>query len=329
MTNKQNDQTFLVTGAMGCLGSWVIRNLVDEGVRVVAADLATEPTRARLLMTEEEIAAINWVSLDVTDLAAVENTFADHSITHVVHLAGLQIPFCKANPSVGASVNVLGTVNVLEAARQHGVKGVCYASSLAAFGPEENYPDRPIKDDVPLIPTSLYGVYKAANEGTAKIYWQDWQLGSIGLRPYVVYGVARDQGLTSDLAKAILATAAGKPFHIRFDGPLALQHANDTAQTFIRSARAEHKGAATCNLRGDVIEVADFVRVLTSLYPESQITFKQNAPLPYPADLDDSGLRRILGELPYTPLKTAIQQDVARFRVLLDEGKVDLAQLDK
>lgn len=325
----RNQQTFLVTGAMGCLGSWVIRNLLDQGANVVAADLATEPIRARLLMSDTEISDINWVSLDITDVTAVNDVVASNGVTHIVHLAGLQIPFCKANPSMGASVNVLGTVNVLEAARNNGVQGVCYASSLAAFGPEEDYPERPIKDDVPLIPTSLYGVYKAANEGTAKVYWQDWQLGSVGLRPYVVYGVARDQGLTSDLAKAILATAANKPFHIRFGGPLALQYANDVAQTFIRSAQIEYQGVAACNLRGDVVEVSDFVSILKELFPNTQVTFEENSPLPYPADLDDSGLRRILGDVPYTPLRTAIVQDVERFRTLLEAGKVDLEQLNK
>ncbi|NKB75809.1 MAG: SDR family NAD(P)-dependent oxidoreductase [Gammaproteobacteria bacterium] len=325
----QNQQTFLVTGAMGCLGSWVLRNLLDQGARVVAADLATEPSRARLLMTDAEIADINWVSMDVTDAKAVDDIVASNDVSHIVHLAGLQIPFCKANPSTGAAVNVVGTVNILEAARKNNVKGLCYASSLAAFGPEANYPERPIKDDAPLIPSSLYGVYKAANEGTAKVYWQDYQLGSVGLRPYIVYGVARDQGLTSDIAKAILATAANKPFHIRFDGPVALQHANDTAQIFIRSAQAEYQGAAACNLRGDVIEVATFLSLLDELFPENQVTLKTNAPLPYPSDLDDSGLRRILGDVPFTPLRTAIVADVQRFKTLIEAGKVDLEQLNK
>ena len=120
----QNQQTFLVTGAMGCLGSWVLRNLIDEGANVVAGDLATEPVRAKLLMSDEEISRINWTSLDVTDVGAVDKVVAENDVSHIIHLAGLQIPFCKANPSVGASVNVLGTVNVLEAARNNDVKGV-------------------------------------------------------------------------------------------------------------------------------------------------------------------------------------------------------------
>lgn len=322
-------ERFMVTGAMGCIGAWVLRNLVDEGVDVVATDLATDPVRPGLLLSEEELREkITWAQLDVTDPGAVRGIVDEHGITHIVHLAGLQIPFCRANPSLGAAVNVLGTVNILEAARHAGVTGLSYASSLAVMGLADEYPDLPVRDDVTLRPNTLYGVYKVANESTARIYWQDWEVGSVGLRPYVVYGVGRDQGMTSDIAKAVLAAVADRPFHIRFDGPVALQHANDAARIFISSARARHRGAAVCNLRLDVVDVADFVDTLASVAPGASITIERDAPLPFPADLDDSGLRGIIGEMPHTPLEEAIAQDMARFRALLEAGRVDLAQLD-
>lgn len=323
-----SNETFMITGSMGCIGAWVIRNLVQEGVKVIATDLATEPVRPRQVMSEEELSKVTFAKLDVTDLKAVRSLVDENGITHIVHLAGLQVPFCRANPSLGAAVNVVGTVNIFEAARHAGVKGLAYASSLAVLGPAEDYPEGKLEDDVPLLPRTLYGVYKVANEGTAKIYWQDWQVGSVGLRPYIVYGVGRDQGMTSDLAKAILATAAGKPFHIRFDGPVGLQHANDVAKMFIGSARAEHQGAAACNLRNDIVTVADFVAMLKEIEPSAQITIAENNPLPFPWDLDDGGLREILGGMPWTPVKEAIGQDLAHFRRLLDEGLIDLGQLE-
>lgn len=313
---------------MGCIGAWVLRNLIDEGVNIIATDLDTKPTRPRLLLSDDELDQIKWEKLDVTDVNAVNETTAQNNVTHIVHLAGLQVPFCRANPSMGSAVNVQGTVNIFEAARNNGIKGLCYASSLAVLGPGECYKERPIKDDVPLLPKTLYGVYKKANEGTADIYWNDWNVGSIGLRPHTVYGVARDQGMTSDIAKAILATAADKPFHIRFDGPVTLQYANDIAKIFIESARAEFQGTAACNIRNDVVTVAEFVSLLKQLHPSSQVTFEQNANLPFPADLDDSGLRNILGKIPHTPLADAIQEDMNRYKALLNAGKINLAQLD-
>lgn len=322
------DEVVLVTGSMGCIGAWVLRHLVDQGSKFVATDLGDDPVRPRLLLSEDEIADINWQKLDVTDTTAVNETVEKFGVTHIIHLAGLQIPFCRANPPLGAAVNVVGTVNILEAARKNGVQGICYASSLAALGPPELYPELPVRDDVQTAPTNLYGVYKVANEETARIYWQDWQVGSIGIRPYNVFGVARDQGMTADIAKSILATAAGRPFHIRYGGDLALQHASDVAQTFINSARAEYRGAVVCNLRNDVTDVQTFVSKLYGLYPQAEVSCEEDNVLPFPADLDDSGLRSILGDIPHTPLEDAIQQDFEQFSRLIETGKIDLNQLD-
>jgi len=322
-------ETFLVTGAMGCIGSWVLRNLVRDGATVIASDLATDPVRPRQVLSEADLAQVQFIKLDVTDLAAVRGAVEMHGVTHIVHLAGLQVPFCRANPSLGAQVNVVGTVNIFEAARHNWgqVQGLAYASSLAVLGPAEAYPEGPASDEVALLPRTLYGVYKVANEGTARLYWQDWQIGSVGLRPYIVYGVGRDQGMTSDIAKAVLAAAAGRPYHIRFDGQVGLQHADDVAKMFIGAARAGHPGAAHCNLRNDVVEVTDFIGLLQAQVPDAQITYERNKPLPFPWDLDDGGLRQILGGMPWTPVEVAISNDLAQFRMLLDKNLIDLKQL--
>ena len=323
-------ETFMLTGAMGCIGAWAMRNLVRAGATVVATDLVTDPVRPRLVMRDDDLAQVKLVKLDVTDLKAVRTVVEENGVTHIVHLAGLQMPFCRANPAAGAAVNVVGTVNILEAARHNWgqVKGLAYAKRLAVLGPKENYPDTPVKDDAPLAPGSLYGVYKQANEWTARIYWQDWQIPSVGLRPYIVYGVGRDQGMTSDIAKAMLAAAAGRPYHIRFGGPVGLQHADDVARIFVGCARSGYQGATACNLRNDVVTVAEFVALLQARVPDAKITVQEDNPLPFPYDLDDSGLAAILGKVPHTPLVQAIDATVAMFRELLSRGQVDLKQLE-
>ena len=323
-------ETFLLTGSLGCIGAWVLRNLVSEGANIVASDLATDPIRPGQLLSDEELGRIHFTKLDVTDRKAVVGMVAEHGVTHIIHLAGLQVPFCRANPSVGAAVNVVGTVNIFEAAREQWgqVKGLSYASSLAVLGPSYLYTDTPVRDDVDRIPQTLYGVYKTANEETARIYWQDWQIPSVALRPYIVYGVARDQGMTSDIAKAILATVAGKPYHIKFGGPVALQYADDVAKMFIACARSGYQGATSCNLRNDVLDVAEFVTVLKEELPSAEVTYNADNLLPFPADLDDSGLRRIIGDIPHTSLRAAIRDTADRFAALLSAGKVDLAQLN-
>ncbi len=292
-------------------------------------------------MDAEEIGRVQFFTGDIADLMAVKAAVAASGATQIVHLAALQVPMCRADPSSGARVNVVGTVNVFEAVRhaKNQVRGLSFASSVAAFGPDSLYPHKPVPDDAPLRPDTLYGIYKQANEHTARVYWQDWQIGSVGLRPHIVYGVGRDQGLTSDIAKSILAAAAERSFHINFDGPIALQYADDVAKTFIAAAGLEHRGAIVCNLRNDVIRVSDFVNALRAVAPEAQISFEKGRDLPFPADLDDSGLRSLLSGGPHreagsgapvshTPLKTAVQRSLTLFRQLVAQNRVDLAQLE-
>lgn len=115
---------FLITGAMGCIGAWVIRNLVREGASVVAFDLARDPRRLKLIMKPDELAQVTFVRGDITELAELEQVLEMHAITHIIHLAALQMPFVRANPSLGAQVNVVGTVNVFEAAARRRERGV-------------------------------------------------------------------------------------------------------------------------------------------------------------------------------------------------------------
>ena len=197
-------ERFLVTGAFGCVGAWTVKQLVEEGAAVWTYDLGGEPHRLRLVMSEESLSKVSLVSGDVSDLEAFERVVVDNGITHIVHLAALQVPFVKADPVKGARVNVVGTTVIFETIKRHReqIGGFSYASSAGVYAPASFYPPGPLAHDAPLFPQNLYGVFKQANEGTARIYWDEAGIRSVGLRPYVVYGPGRDQGMTSTPTKA-------------------------------------------------------------------------------------------------------------------------------
>ncbi len=178
-------EKFLVTGALGCIGAWTVKRLVAEGVPVWTYDLPGEPHRLRLIMDDAALAKVNFIHGDITDAAAFEQAVAANGITHVVHLAALQVPFVRADPLAGARVNVVGTTVVLESVRRHkaDIQGLVYASSVGVYGGPDLYPDGTLYQDSPQFPLNLYGVFKQANEGTARIYAQDWGVNSIGIRP--------------------------------------------------------------------------------------------------------------------------------------------------
>src|SRR5207248_1221243 len=261
-------------------------------------DLKEEPRRLRLILPEEQVRYVGFVQGDVTNLGGLKRAIQQHQITHVVHLAGLQVPVCRADPLLGAKVNVLGTLAVFEAVRQADgkVQRLVYASSGAVFGPPERYDAGPLSDDVALVPSTHYGVFKCCNEGNARVYYHDHGLSSIGLRPWTVYGVGRDFGMTSEPTRAIEALALGRPYHISYGGLQDFQYVDDVARTFVRCLEVPYEGARSYNLRGQVADMAAFHRALREVEPAAErlITFGDRQ-IAIAYDLDDSALQRDLG----------------------------------
>jgi UDP-glucuronate 4-epimerase len=314
-------ERFLVTGALGCIGTWIVFNLIQENHSPVVLDLAQNTHRWQLLMSTDQIERVQIVKGDITNLEAVERVIKDYGITNIIHLAALQLPFCKADPTLGAMVNVVGTVNIFEAAKQADIKRLVYASSTAVYGRSEEYPKGKLVHDAELKPRSHYGVYKEANEGTARIYWYDDGISSIGLRPYVVYGAGRDQGMTSTPTKAMLAAAAGRPYHISFGGKFCFQYADDIAKTFIQSTRVPFDGANVYNNGGGSVSMAQVITEIENNAPEirGKITYGPTQ-LPFPEDVDNSNLQAVLGPLPETPLARGVEETINVFRKGLTAG---------
>jgi UDP-glucuronate 4-epimerase len=313
--------TTLVTGAYGFIGAWVARQLVKEGETVYALDLSEDPQRLRLVMSDDEVAKVNFLRGDVTDPASVTAAIRDHAVDKIIHLAALQVPFCRANPRLGAKVNVEGTVNVLQCALECGLKRIVYASSIAVYGKASDYPSGPVAHDAPLLPNNLYGAYKQADEHIARIYWQDDKISSLGTRPYTVYGPGRDQGLTSSPTKAMLAAAAGQDFHIPFGGKQVLQYARDVASVFVQASRTPFEGAECYNLGGSFTSIEDVARIIEDYVPGVKITVEPN-PLQLPERFDGSALEKAIGKINWTPLEQGIRETIDTFRSLIASGRI-------
>jgi nucleoside-diphosphate-sugar epimerase len=314
-----SNEHFFVTGAMGCIGAWVVRNLIRSGAGVTVFDLSSDQHRPKLVMTEKELANVQFIEGDITDTAFVKRSVTESSATHIIHLSALQVPFCKADPPLGAAVNVVGTANMFEAAREAGINQLVYASSAAVYGDSDFYSTELLQHDSPLHPQTLYGVYKQANEGTAGVYWQDNQIASIGLRPYTVYGPGRDQGMTSTPTAAMLAAVRNEAYHISFGGYCGFQFVDDVAKMLIQAAKTQQNGAHVFNLEGSIAHMSEVVSAIKSVIPEASITHEETA-LPLPKGATDSKLRKLLGEIPYTPLDEGVATTMAHFKAAIAEG---------
>src|SRR3954467_1233432 len=278
---------YLVTGALGAIGAWTVRALLDRGHDVVTFDLGGSDHRLRLAVSDDELAGLTRVQGDVTDLEQLTAVIEGHDIAGVVHLAALQVPFVREDPIAGANVNVTGTVNVLEAVRRRGdgMAPVVYASSIAALPTEAG-----------AYPGTLYGIFKRANEGTAQRYFEDYGVPSVGLRPHTVYGPGRDQGLTSAPTAAMVAAAEGREYRIPFGGAMQLQYVADAGEAFVRASDAGAGGASVHNLDGPVATAPEIIAAIERPPPEAPaLVPAEPEPLPFPPSVDATSFTALVG----------------------------------
>jgi nucleoside-diphosphate-sugar epimerase len=195
-------------------------------------------------------------------------------------------------------VNVTGTVNVFEAARRVGLgTAIAYASSAAVYDRDAN-----------VAPSTLYGVFKLANEGTGAIFAAEHGLASVGLRPFTVYGPGRDQGMTAGPTLAIAAAVRGEPYRIAFGGATQLHYAGDVARAFILAARSPAGGAQTFCIGGPATSIDDFVSVVVDTVPGAQIGHEDTV-LPFPDQLPEPWF-----DAPITPLDEGVRETVEILR---------------
>ena len=303
----------LVTGIRGCLGAWTAKALLDEGVDVVGFDLGDASHRLELVLGDDA-ARVTIVQGDITDRAALDRALDEHAITRVVHLAALQVPFCREDPVLGARVNVVGTMNVLEAvrARLDRIPGVAFASSTAVYGPSD---PSPAPESGGTAQATHYGVFKHANEGNARIAWVEGGVPSIGIRPYIVYGPGRDQGLTSGATLAMAAAARNEGFTIGYGGVAQYDYAPDVGIAFARASAVVAERAIVANFPGAVASMQQVVDAIEVAAPavRGKIGWDDVA-LPFPAQLEAIALETTIGPLPRTSLMEGIAATIERFR---------------
>ena len=310
------DGPVLITGAGGCIGAWVLALLNRAGVPAIAFDLTDDKRRPRLLMPDETVAGIPWETGDIADSERVFSVVRQHGVKAIIHLAALQVPFCKADPINGAKVNVVGTVNVFEAARSAGLKRLAFASSIAAhsFFPDRNW-----------LPT-LYGAYKYCDEMIGKVYLQDWGVPSVGIRPGVVYGIGRDQGMTSKTTVAILAAAAEMPYTVPFTGDVSGLHAGEVASAFIKAVSRDRDEALVFDHNGAPSSVDEWIDLIKKIAPHANLR-ADGKHLPFPAALSDEPIRAFLGDFGRMSLDEGIKATYDGFQALLSNGVLSAKQI--
>ena len=321
----------LMTGGYGCIGSWVAKQLVEADQETSGSStsrkIATGSTSCSTTFKPRPGPLPRRRRLRPRGCPPGGGDVRGHAPPAPGRVAGPDLP---GRPDPGGAGQRPGDPRGLRGRR--GLERTRSSGSSTPARPPCTVRHRPstrpgrsaTRSDSPR--SRHYGAFKVCNELNARVYWLDRGVTSVGLRPWTVYGVGRDFGVTSEPTKAIKAVAAGRDYAISYGGLQDLQYVGDVASTFLHALDRPFEGAEAFNVRGAVVPIETFVDALKVASGVDRVTHGDRQ-LPIAPDLDDSRLEASLGPIPRTSLLEGVAETYRRFVELKVQGRLDLSEL--
>jgi threonine 3-dehydrogenase len=316
---KPSGQRILVTGAGGQVGLDLLQALRERGDDVHASDLAPPD--------EEHRRGVPWHRLDVTSRDAVDALVEKLRPEVIFHLAAILSAAGERDPLRTYAVNQDGTLHVLEAARRHGVRQVIFTSTIAVFGP--GLPPT-VGDDVPLRPTTMYGVTKVAGELLGEYYMRRHGLDFRGVRFPGLLSAVLPGGGTSDYAPLMYYESLRVGRYAAFcrpDSRIPLMYMPDAlrALTTLQAAPREHLKRCIYNIAAFSPTAAEIADEVKRVVPGADITFepdpvRQSILDSWPKVLDDANARRDWGWQPAWDLARMSDDLTPKLRALAERA---------
>ena len=318
--------TTLVTGA-GLIGALTARHLAEQGEKVVLFDVAPQREAVAATLRPHGVPVVTG---DIASYPALAAAIEAHGVRRIVHTAAMLTAAIKADPPRGIGVNILGAVNVLEAARKFGLARVVLASSstvsYAAFNsnPGERYPEDFRMKVLSERPTTFYSATKLAGEHLALVYAADFGVDVVLLRYGAAIGewAGPNRSIPGRLIRALLVPAMKGETAV-IDDPMLVWQGGDDFVDARDCARANHLALTAAAPRqrvyhvtmGRMLRFDDFVAATRALYPGFKIDVRVTAkagfagfPAVRPATSDLGAAERELGYTPRYDLGQALAE---------------------
>lgn len=243
ISNGVNKKIAVVTGGAGFIGSHLAAALLAEGYAVRVVDNLSGGKREKIPKGAE------FFEQDVNDTVALSEVMSGADF--IFHFAALpRVQYSIEHPIETNVANVNGTVSVLKAAKDAGVKRVVYSASSSAYGDQVIMP---LTEDMPASPKSPYGLQKYIGELYSRLFSEVYGLSTVSLRYFNVYGPGADPegAYALVIAKFLKQRSLGEPMTITGDGMQTrdFTHVRDVVRANILAARSEHVG------KGEVINI--------------------------------------------------------------------------
>jgi nucleoside-diphosphate-sugar epimerase len=252
---------YLITGGSGFIGSYIIRQLLEKKVRVIVYDCNIESTPMEMILCGEEIAKVKRIQGDVCDLHSLLHVIRNENIKKIIHLSAIMFPLSERNPELATRVNCHGTLNIFETARILNLKRIVWASSCSVWGQYfmgvgeppigVSRSERPLGDEAPHCPTTVYGATKSLCEFLSKHYFEKFGVDNIGLRMARTYGVGKVGGAGAEFSNLIAKVAKREAVIIPNSGFIrSYAYVEDIARAFIFASETKATKTRVFNTHG-------------------------------------------------------------------------------
>lgn len=302
---------YLVTGAAGFIGSYVVRQLLDEGEHVVSLDRSFDGA-TDFVLGDHLVGATRYQG-DVTDLALLIRVCQAEGVDRIIHLAGELHASSATNPGQCISSNIVGTHNVLEVGRLLPISRIVTASSAAVFGHPRHHPPGPIANDARHHPADAYEASKVFNEHECAFYAKAFDVDCVSLRIGLAYGHGCRIGWAARFVdELVVKPLRGEPGRVPWrESTMNWVYILDAADAFVRASRAQASGTIAYNLRGDPRTVADTVAVVRELIPGADVEAEPGEH-EWAQNFDDTLFRRDTGYAARWPLEEGLGDIIER-----------------
>jgi len=294
--------SIMITGGIGFIGSHVARKLVEEGWDVVLFDFLP-----KFDLIEDIKNKVKIVRGDIADITDLLTNIRKHSVEYIIHLAYMHLIESEEKPWKACRVNCGGHLNVFEAMRIADVKKVVYVNSVAVYGPAKYYEGKPINEDTPPRPTTVYGMCRAFDAFMGQHYHEKYGLDIVGIRPGgIVYGpgMAVHTWFRDMIEKSLL----GEPVKVPYGNQrVDWQYVKDTVNAFILALKAKNLKHRIFNTCGEVRTVREAAEIVKRLLPSATIEVEDKGELPFPYLFDIKRAREELGYEPQYTLERGIK----------------------
>jgi UDP-glucose 4-epimerase len=261
----------LVTGGLGFIGSYVVRALLSAGHRVAVIDRITSGNAADIVLDSAQRQEITVVATAIPDAGTLSSIFRQHEVERVAHLGSPLSASTESDPGMAVTEMIVPHAAILEAARQTGVRRVVWASSVGVFGRAVDYPTRPIGNDAPHYPMTIYGAAKSFMERFSSLFSEVHGLDTLGLRFPLVYGPGRQRGGGQFTTRLIEGAARGEPIVVagssdRYDW----MYATDAARSVLLALEAAGTSSRALTVGGEVATTGDVADLLSGWFPAAE-----------------------------------------------------------